>query len=471
MLSASARGVSAVPGASLRWFIALELLCVTGFAVFLRMGQNELAAAVLLAPLQLLVWFALAGSGYATLLVFTALLPLAGARLLPLSYDRFVYMPGTVILLCLLTFTNYSVVESRGRVRLQASEWLPLCTFGVWTVASGLNATAHGWGGKWLLLMTFVAAQVMLLAYFLATVPRSLADVRKLLYVLVAATVLVAICVPFLRTGSGGIGSFGGKMAGTPFGDVNLNTIGYVVGPVGAVALGMAVEARRGRTRHFLWLAVFVCAMALVMTKSRGAWLGFAATFLYLIIRRRSLALLVSAAAVALVVISTDVLRALFVSRVGATNVYDPSLVGRLVLWGLAWRIGWANWLFGVGMENFRYVKQLFGFPMPLKVGLMFNAHNIYLEMFADLGVIGLAVFLWLLVGSFIRSSRAVKSDDARGLGLGLSAGIVAYAVHGLVDCVLFQPGVFALFGLLVGLGMSFDRLTRSPVPVSRASP
>jgi len=468
MRSAVAGEATAVPGTSLAWFVALELLCVAGFAVLMKAGQLGLAVAFLLGPLQLLAWCALAGNGYATLVAFTVLLPLAAARLLPLAYDRFVYMPGTVVLLCFLTLTSYRVAERPARPRLRTSEWFPLFVFGLWAVVSSLNATANGWGGKWLLLMTFVAVQVMLLTCFAATVPRSLADVRKLLYVLVASTVFVAVCVPFLRTGSGQFGSLGGKMADTPFGDVNLNTVAYVVGPVSAMALGLAVGTRGGRARILLWFAVFFCALALVLTKSRGGWLGFGAAFLFLMARRRSFMLLVSAAVVGLAVISTDFLRALLISRVGATTAYDPSLVGRLVLWDLAWRIGRANWLLGVGMENFRYVKQLFGFPMPLKAGLAFNAHNVYLEVFADLGVAGLAAFIWLLVSSFIRSLGAVRSDEAGDLGLGLGAGIVAYAAHGLVDCVFFQPGVFALFGLLVGLSMCLSRLTPGPSFVPR---
>ena len=463
MRSESARGIPAVPGASLRWFIALELACVAGFAVLLKVGQPGLAAAVLLGPLQLMAWFALAGNGYATLVAFTALLPLAGARLIPLAYDRFAYMPGTVGLLCLLALTGYLVAPKPGSVRLRASAWLPLLVFGIWTVVSGLNATARGWGWKFLLLMTIVTVQVMILVYFFATVPSTLVDVRKLLYTVMAATVFVAVCVPFLQTASGGFGALGGKMVDTPFGDVNLNTIGYVVGPVAAAALGMAVGSRRAPTRRWLFATVFVCVLVLVLTKSRGAWLGFGAAFLYLMVRRRSLTLIASAIAASIAIILSDVLRALFVSRAAATTAYDPSLLGRFFLWDFAWRIGKANWLFGVGMENFRYVKQLFGFPMSLKAGLDFNAHNIYLEMFVDLGVVGLATFLWILASSFIRSSNAVKSDDASDLGLGLSAGIVAYAAHGFVDSIFFQQGVFALLGLLVGLSMSLNRLSAVP--------
>jgi O-antigen ligase len=288
-----------------------------------------------------------------------------------------------------------------------------------------------------------------------------------LLYTAVAVAVLVAVCVPLLPTTSGVIGALGGKMVATPFGEVNLNTIGYVVGPLAAVALGMSVGSRRSRARFWLGAAAFICVLGLVLTKSRGAWLGFGVAFLYVILRKRSLALLITGAAAALAVILSDVLRALLVSRAAATTVYDPSLLGRFVLWNFAWRIGKANWLLGVGMENFRYVKHFYGFPEPLSAAIQFNAHNIYLEVFADLGVVGLAAFMWLLVSSFTRSSNAMRSDVASDLGLGLSAGLVAYAAHGLFDCVLFQPGVFALLGLFVGLSAGLNRLTAVPASSS----
>jgi O-antigen ligase len=459
MRSEFATGIPAVPGASLGWFIALELLCVAGFVVLLMIGQTDLAAAVLLGPFQLLVWFALLRDGRALLVAFTGLLPLAGAGMLPHAYERFAFLPGTAVLLSVLVFTGYLFADRPDRVRLRVSEWLPLLVFGTWSVVSGANAVAHGWGSKFLMVMMLVTVEVMVLAYFFATVPRSLQDARVLVYTAVAVTVFVAVCIPLFPAASGPSGPLGGKMVLTPFGEINLNTVGYVVGPFAAIALGLTVGSVRTRTRFWFGAAAFICTLGLVLTKSRGAWLGFGAAFLYVMVRRRSLALLVSAAAAGLAVILSDVLRGLLVSRAVATTAYDPSLLGRFLLWDYAWRIGKANWLLGVGMENFRYVKHFYRFPQPLSAAIQFNAHNIYLEVFADLGVVGLAVFLWLLVSSFLRSSNAVRSDDASDLGLGLSAGVVAYAAHGLVDSILFQPGVFALLGLLIGLSISLNRL------------
>ena len=450
-------------GRVLSGFFCLELSCVAAFLVLLRNGQNELAVTLLLVPFQLLAWLALAGNGNAILVAFTALLPLAGARMLPYNYDRFVHLPGTLVLFCLLTLTGYLSANPTTRPRLTVPEWLPLVALAAWTSFSGANAVAHGWGTRILLIMTLVTAEVMILTYFFAVIPKSLKQVRVLIYTVVAAAVFVALWVPSFRGSSGVPGpTLGGKMVDTPFGSVNLNTIGYVMGPIAALALGMAVESRQRRTRFLLSAAVFLCVVMLVLTKSRGAWLGFGAAFLYVVMRRRSLPLFLLAAAVGAAVVLSDTLWALLASRAAATTAYDPSLLGRFLLWDYAWHIGKANWLLGVGMENFRYVKQLQGYPLPIRIGLDFNAHNIYLEAFADLGIVGLALFIWLLAGAFLRSSKAVGLEGASDLGLGLSAGIVAYAAHGLVDSILFQQGVFALLGMLVGLSTSLARLTET---------
>jgi len=303
----------------------------------------------------------------------------------------------------------------------------------------------------------------MAMAYFFATVPRSLEEVRTILYVVVAAGTFVAVCAPLLPGSSRALGpTLGGKTVATPFGDANLNVIGYALGAPAAVALGLTVGTERAQTRFWFGAASVICALGLVLTKSRGAWLGFSAAFLYVMVRRRSLTLVVTASSVGLAVFLSDLLRALLISRASATTASDPSLLGRYLLWDYAWRIGRENWLLGVGMENFRYVKHLYGFPERLSETIKYNTHNIFLEVFVDLGVVGLAAFSWLLLSSFSKASRATDVPKARDLGLGLSAGLVAYVAHGLVDCVLFRQSVFALLGLLVGLSICTSRLVSS---------
>ena len=163
------------------------------------------------------------------------------------------------------------------------------------------------------------------------------------------------------------------------------------------------------------------------------------------------------------VLVSMDVFRSALSMRVSATSADDPALLGRLLLWRHAWLVLRENWLLGVGMQNFRYVKQLYGFPMPMALGRRYNAHNLYLEFLVDLGVFGFASFVWLELRTLLRLDGIWRSDKpASGLALALNAGLIAYAVHGLLDAVIWQHGAFMLLGVLFGLSMAVQRLART---------
>jgi len=210
-----------------------------------------------------------------------------------------------------------------------------------------------------------------------------------------------------------------------------------------------------------LGVAIIVLLAALAYTRSRGAWVGLGAAFVYYLARTRTLRLTLVAAVAIAALLSVDVLRSSLLSRVEATSAQDPSLMGRLLLWRWALRVAQDNWLLGVGMENFRFVKHLYEYPDFLDVHRVFNTHNLYLEFLADLGFGGLFGLLWLQIGSVVRLDRLVRREGRpnRGIGLGLNAGIIAFSVHGLMDSLTWQHGAFILFGIVVGLAMCVRRL------------
>jgi O-antigen ligase len=426
------------------------------------------AAVVLLSPFQLLIWLVLAGNEQALLTAFVFMLSLAGADMLPRPYEWFVLYPSAVILFVLPTLTRSMFAESTPTVRLQASESVPLIAFGVWTVASGVNSVLRGWGCNYLVFMTVFTVEVMLIAYSAAIIPRSLQQVRILVYVIVGSTALVAACLPLLPSVSATMGKFGGKIVQAPAGRTSLNIVACSLATAAAIGLGMATLAHRVVTRVLLAVVVLVCVAMLVFTKSRGAWLGFAVAALYILLMTRSFGLLLFGSGSALVMTGFDFLRSVLQRRAVATTASDPSLLARFLLWLYALRIGKDNWLFGVGMENFRYVKHFYRYPEALRITREYNAHNIYLEILADLGVVGLAIFMWILTSTVLRSLRAMRFEGARDVGLGISAGIIAMSVHGLVDAVVLHPGEFALLGILVGLSISIRRLTTADASARR---
>ena len=162
-----------------------------------------------------------------------------------------------------------------------------------------------------------------------------------------------------------------------------------------------------------------------------------------------------------------------------------PWVVGRLELWGAALRLIQTRPLLGVGPDNFRH---LYGAELGLETwDERVQANNLYLEVLADVGLFGLAAFLWvvfaplnvarrLLTARFARSLSRNKDrslqenfspndsfDTGRGAAqrpsasgrdmvvvLGLALAIAAFLVHGLLDSFLaFTPTALLLWMLL----------------------
>ncbi len=83
-----------------------------------------------------------------------------------------------------------------------------------------------------------------------------------------------------------------------------------------------------------------------------------------------------------------------------------------------------------------------------------YQVHNIYLQIAAEMGIIGLAVFIWLILMvykeglSYIKASESTMSNTV----VGLIAGITAFLIHGLVDAASLGNHLFLIFWFLAGL-------------------
>jgi putative inorganic carbon (HCO3(-)) transporter len=117
-------------------------------------------------------------------------------------------------------------------------------------------------------------------------------------------------------------------------------------------------------------------------------------------------------------------------------------------LWGAALRLIQAHPLLGVGPDNFRH---LYGGLLGLETwDERVQANNLYLEVLADVGVLGFTAFLWLALAPLVAAVRAFRSrSDYWVLGVGL--GVVAFLVHGLLDSFLAFTPTALLFWMFLG--------------------
>lgn len=123
-----------------------------------------------------------------------------------------------------------------------------------------------------------------------------------------------------------------------------------------------------------------------------------------------------------------------------------------------------AHPLIGVGantyMKNYRFYKEKPEYRNIITSDYIY-AHNNFLHMAAEIGLVGLGIFIWLLYGLFRESVNIYKSLDngfLRILSLSLIASLVAFLVNGLTESSLYSSRVAMMFWYMAGFSLALKR-------------
>ena len=212
-----------------------------------------------------------------------------------------------------------------------------------------------------------------------------------------------------------------------------------------------------GRWRRRLYalasLPVLVC---LVLTFSRGALLlavPAAALLLGALRGRRALAMTVALLAVAVLillpVVRTERFASLLDTRSGTTFF-------RFQLWRATLNLIGEHPLTGVGLDNFLYqYRTRYVLPAAWQELDLSHPHNLVLDFWVRLGVLGVVVLAWLEIAFFRRGLafyRSATCPRIRGLAVGLMASMVTTLAHGLIDQGFFLVDLAFVFMLTLGL-------------------
>jgi O-antigen ligase len=213
------------------------------------------------------------------------------------------------------------------------------------------------------------------------------------------------------------------------------------------------------------WCFVFA-SIALLLTQSRGGLLAYFAMMVvsacFFAPNRKSR--MKRIAAVLIVCVIAGAVAGLFFERL--TEIDDYTTVSRVAIWEGAFATFSHSPMIGVGFGNLRL---LLGGLLDLPDGWVGDAHNLYLELLAEIGVTGLLVFAFFIVVTLrtaLRGYRSPQSEIARMVCFATFIAVIGILVHGTVDYLFHTtPQVTALLFLILGI----LKTQSSPLPAGVA--
>jgi O-antigen ligase len=450
---------SRLGGTDVRWLALLGAACV---ALGVLAGMNPkygIAAAVGIAFVAIVIENTTVGLILFTFLSFLEVLRSGGAG------GSFMKVAG------LLLFASWVAnAQTRGR-RTGASlyETTPtLVIAGVFLVAWSAMSVAWAESAGSAVTATYRYLLNLLLIPIVFTSVRS----RKHVLWFAAAFVLGAVvsaAYGFVHPiQSTAVGAQNGRLTGT-VGDAN-DQAAVLVAAI-ALAFGLVVALRQAPLLRLLAiLAVIISLAGVVNTLSRSGLLALGIMLIAAVLfggrwrKWAALLLLLSAFGAVTYFVA-------FAPQASRARVTSGDTSGRSTIWVIGWRMVKANPVLGVGAGNFAVtsIHYLNGPGELTRADLIVDtpkvAHNIYLELQADLGLPGLIAFVTIVLSSAAAAIRAARIFESRGESdLEVMSRCVVLSLVGFMASDFFLSGQFSKqLWLMLAFGPTLLSMARMP--------
>ena len=282
-----------------------------------------------------------------------------------------------------------------------------------------------------------------------------------------------------------GIYGIRGTPQAIPFGSfVNQHHFAAFMVMCSGVTLGSLFGRDTGRERRLLLLvAAVLMGMATLMTSSRGGLIALVAVVGYVVIatmfandgdnpdnrpavvRWRGRLMAACGAAFLLVVFGSVLFLGESNSLIRGIGLVDQADLsnGRSHFWSIAVRIFFDHPIAGAGLDAFGVAFTRYDtWPGVFRVE---QAHNDYLQILADAGILGIScviAFVYLLFAKGWSVVRRSSSPYRRTLAIGAMAGCFGILVHSFFDFPLRTPSNAFIFLLLAALAIVNVKMRRT---------
>jgi len=305
-----------------------------------------------------------------------------------------------------------------------------------------------------MLAAAFIVSAVGVLQYYHESVPVAALNV-----------VLESLGIPELKPG---IDTYSRETYCSMFGHANF--AGQYLVTVVPLALSMAAWGLgRWRKTRLVPVLTVLCAIVVLIylgiTFCRGAWVGTIAAIAVMLLfsPHRKLFLTVAAVAIVLFAAASPLIKddeGKSVAHKFSTifDMKDKPTQFRFLVWKSSLRVVKEEPL-GAGIGNFKVI-----YPKHRTVDerrntgwdkVIYKAHNDYVQTFVEVGVLGFAAFLWIILivlKMARRMTRRCNDSFLRAVSLGLLGGIAGMLVHSFFSSNFQLPGSAHSFFVVLGV-------------------
>lgn len=254
---------------------------------------------------------------------------------------------------------------------------------------------------------------------------------------------------------------------------VNQHHFAALMEMTSGVALGILFGSGTKREHKVVVaLAAGIMGMAIIFTGSRGGLIGYLCVVAFSAVasfvrsstyhqdpdatdrRKRNLYVLIAAGGLVVLVLASVLFlggEGSLIRSIGMGNTQSDPTSGRAHFWSVGWMIFLANPILGSGLNSFGVVFTKFdtwnGFYR------VEQAHNDYLQMLADGGILGIACVAAFIILYLRRAVLAIgerREGIRRGIVTGALAGTLGILIHSFFDFPLRTPANSFFFLLLV---------------------
>ena len=209
-------------------------------------------------------------------------------------------------------------------------------------------------------------------------------------------------------------------------------------------AIGGFLSAERRMFKAAMMAAIALLSLCMLLTMSRGALFAVGILLLVFLIRTRFRLWLLAPILCLLTLVS--ILPDTFFMRINESLVDWGE--GRLDIWIVGLQIIKHHSILGVGLDNFPFAYNTYAAYAPVFRGFSRAPHNIYLQVWTELGLVGLGLFATAVISQVKQGATIARESRTYAL-IASEAACYALLAHGVVANLLWRKAFWMSWILL----------------------